>query len=194
MRASRVVLNIVVLAAAILLSGCYVATQNLPAGSGPPVDDRLIGAWRALDNDGKPTSEATYLHFVKTGDTSLTLVLVDNDALTTYDMKSIKVGSRVVFAIKPLTSSKPVEVEEKNYILGFYDVKGDDLFFNLLDAKKFKVLVDTHKIKGMSGPKDYDKVTLSASPQELAAFLANTDVKALIGDDKPARAHRLASK
>ncbi len=194
MRSSRIVLNIVVVAAAIFLSGCYVATQKLPAGE-DKIDEQLIGAWQALDNEGKPTNDAAFLHFLKPGDEAkpMTMVFVDDGTTTIYEMHSIKVGKRMMFALKIMMSTqKGAESEEPDYILGFYEVKGDNLTFNLVGAKQVKALMDAGKIKGTGGKKDYDKITLTASPQELADFFANTDMSQLIGEDKPARARRVA--
>lgn len=193
MRNSRIVLNFVVVAAAIFLSGCYVATQKLPAGDNS-IDERLVGAWRALDSEGKPTNDAAFLHFAKPQDAkSLVMVFVDDGTTTTYEMQSIKIGKRMMFALKILSSTqKGADAEEPNYILGFYDVRGDDLTFNLLGAKQLKPLVDAGKIKGIADKKEYGKVTLTASPQELATFFANTDPATLIGTDPPARARRVA--
>lgn len=193
MRASRIVLNLVVVAAAVFLSGCYVATQKLPAGD-DAIDQQLIGAWRALDSDGKPTNDAAFLHFVKPQDAeSLVMVFADDSTTTTYEMHSIKVGKRMMFALKILSSTqKGADAEEPNYILGYYDVKGEELSFNLMGAKQLKPFVDAGKIKGVAEKKEFGKVTLTASPQELAAFFASTDQAALIGTDPPSRARRVA--
>jgi len=193
MRSSRIVLNIVVVAAAIFLSGCYVATQKLPAGD-TAIDQQLIGAWQALNSDGSPSNDAAFLHFAKIGDDKpLIMVFVDDSSTTTYEMQSIRLGDRTMFALKILTSSqKGAPNEEPNYILGFYSVKGDELTFNLIGAKQLKPFVDSGKIKGIAENKEFGKVTLTASPKELADFFAKTDMKSLIGEDKPARARRVA--
>src|SRR5262249_41589089 len=100
MRSSRIMLNIVAVAAAIFLSGCYVATKNFPAGE-DKIAPQLIGAGQALDSDGKPSNDAAFPHFVKTGDDKpLTMVFVDDSASTLYEMHSIKVGKRTMFALK----------------------------------------------------------------------------------------------
>ena len=191
MRSSRIALNLIVVAAAVFLSGCYVATQNLPAGE-EFIDAKLIGAWEALDENGKRTADTTFLHFFKNDEGKpLYALIVDDHSATTYEMRSIKLGKRQIFALKPLTSTTHEDKPETNYILGFYEVKGDDLIFNLLDAKKLKALVEANKLKGVAEKSDYGKVTLTGSPQELAAFFANADTASLIGTEKPARAHRL---
>ncbi|NOT39781.1 MAG: hypothetical protein HOP13_04740, partial [Alphaproteobacteria bacterium] len=39
---------------AVALSGCFVVSTNVPAGSGPINDPRLEGTWRGIDtSDGK---------------------------------------------------------------------------------------------------------------------------------------------
>jgi len=194
MRSSRIVLTVAVLIATTLLGGCYVASQKLPAGSGPLIDQQLIGAWETLDESGKRTSDNTYLHFVKTNDEKpLVMVMVDDHSVTTYEMHSIKIGKRQMFAVKPLSSTNSEEKPEEGFILGYYEVKGDDLYLNLLDAKKMKALVEANKVKGVAEKSDYGKVTLTGTPQELANFFANTDPAALIGGEKPARAHRIST-
>jgi hypothetical protein len=193
MHSSRIVLNLVVLAAAVFLSGCYVATKNLPAGNGQIADERLIGAWQALDEDGKPSNDATFLHFLKPADGKpLLMVLVDDHSSTTYEMHTIAIGNKQMFAIKPLNSTSGDDKPETNYILGYYDVKGADVFFNLLDPKKLKTIVAAGKLKGIAEEKDYGKVTLTGSPQELTAFFASTDPATLIGGEKPAHARRVS--
>jgi hypothetical protein len=191
MRSSRVVLSLLLAAATLLLGGCYVATKNLPAGA-EFIDTQLVGAWEALNEDGKPSGDATFLHFLK-GDEGkpLTVVMVDDHSANTYEMRSIKLGKRQVFALKPLTSTTHEPQSETNYILGFYEVKGPDLSFNLLDAKKLKALVEANKVKGVAEKSDYGKVTLTGSPQEVADFLANADLATIVGGEKPARARRL---
>ncbi|MBI1210016.1 MAG: hypothetical protein GC190_01015 [Alphaproteobacteria bacterium] len=195
MRSSRIVLNLVVLAAAVFLSGCYVATKNLPAGEAF-VDRQLIGAWEALNQDGSPSSDMTFLHFMKpVNDGELVLIMVDDRGANTYGMHSIKIGDKQLFALKLMSttkSDKSVEDEEPNYILGLYEVKGDEINFNLLDSRKFKAFVAAHKLRGKAEKSDYGKVTLTGSPQELADFFAETDVKSMIGDEKPARARRIS--
>jgi hypothetical protein len=195
MRSSRIVLNLVVVAAAVFLSGCYVASRNVPAGSGPVADERLVGAWEALDEDGKPAKDATFLHFVKASDDGpLILVLVDNRNATNYEMRSVHIGDRTMFAVKPLSSTAKDEKAERDFILGFYDVKGDDLYLNLLDPKKLKDLIDAHQVKGKVEPGNYGKVTLSGSPQELAAFFAKVDPNSIGAGDKPAHARRIGAQ
>ena len=193
MRATRVLLNLVVVAAAVVLSGCYVATKNLPAGNGPIADERLIGAWQALDENGQPSKDATFLHFVKSGeDKPLFMVMIDDHVSATYEMHTINVGNKQMFAVRGLSSTNGEEKPEINYILGYYEVKGADLYFNLLDPKKVKALVHSGKLKGVAEDKDYGKVTLSGSPQELASFFASTDPATLIGGEKPAHARRVS--
>jgi hypothetical protein len=194
MRSSRIVLNLVVVAAAVLLSGCYVASKNLPAGQ-EMIDQQLIGAWEAMDESGKPSTDATFLHFMKSEDGQpLQMVLVDDHSATTYEMHTVSIGNKRMFAVKPLSSTNKSEQPEHNFILGYYEVKGDDVFFNLLDIKKLKALLDAGKLKGVADKGDYGKVTLTGSPQELASFFASADPASLIGGEKPAHAHRVSPR
>ncbi len=189
MRARRIVLNAIAVFAALLLAGCYVTTQKLPATGGPVIDPQLIGTWQAFDEQGK--AEGTYLHFIKTDEkTPLTFVMVDDHSWTVYEMTSLQVGKRQMFAVKQTVAPRG-DKPEHNYIVGFYEIKGDDLSISLLDTKKVKELIAAHKIKGRVESGDYGKVTLTASPEELAALFATTDIDKLTGD-KPAKAHRVS--
>lgn len=191
MRTSRIVLNLAIVAAAVFLSGCYVTSQKLPAGA-LRIDERLIGAWQALDEDGKPEKDATFLHFVKTADHSpLVLVLIDTRTATNYEMNTIQVGSRTLFAVKPLSSTAPSEKPETGFILGYYDVRGDDLYLSLLDTKKVKDLIDAGKLQGTADSGNYGKVTLTGSPRDLADFFARTDPKSISAGERPAHARRV---
>lgn len=190
MRARRIVLNAIAVFAALLLAGCYVTTQKLPAGSGPVIDPQIIGTWQVFDEQGK--SEGTFLHFIKRSETGpLTFVMVDDHGWTVYEMTSLQVGKRQMFAVKQ-TEVPRGDKPERNYIVGFYEIKGDELSISLLDQKKLKELIADHKIKGRVEFGDYGKVTLTASPEELAAFFATTDMDKLVTGDKPAKAHRVS--
>ena len=190
MRARRTMLNVIAVLGALLLAGCYVTTEKLPASTGPVVDPQLIGTWQALSEDGKP--EGTYLHFIKTDEAKpLTFAMVDDHSWTAYELTSLHVGTRQMFALKQ-TAVPPKETAERNYIIGFYEVKGDDLSIHLLDTDKLKALVNAHKIKGTVEAGASGKIELSASPAELAAFFTTTDISKLVGD-KPAKAHRIST-
>ncbi len=190
MRARRTMLNVLAVLGAFLLAGCYVTSEKLPASTGPVVDLQLLGTWAALGEDGK-SDTSTYLHFIKTDEAKpLTFAMVDDHSWTIYELTSLRVGKRQMFALKQ-TSVPPKEKPEPNYIIGFYEVKGDDLSINLLDTTKLKDLIAAKKIKGRVDPGQYGKITLTASPQELAAFFTTTDIAQLVGN-KPARAHRVS--
>ena len=190
MRARRTVLNVFAALAALLLAGCYVTSKQLPASSGPVIDQQLVGTWEGLSEDGKP--EGTYMHVVKQDDTKpLTFVMVDDHSWTVYELHTLKVGDRRMFAVKQIAApagDKP----ERDYIIGFYDVKGDELTISLLETSKIKALIAAHKIKGRVESGSYGKVTLTSSPEELAAFFATTDLSKL-AVDKPAKAHRVSA-
>ena len=64
----RAVAVAAVLSAAVFLSGCFTVSRNLPAGTGPINDGRLVGAWVGLNDDGDIPSDAAILHFQKTDD------------------------------------------------------------------------------------------------------------------------------
>ena len=177
MRARRFVLNLFAVAAAVMLSGCYVTSQKLPASSGPVMDEKLVGSWHALNEDGKP--EDTFLHFISAGDKKpLALVVIDSRNWSTYAFTSLQIGKRQMFAAKQTGAMR--EKQEPNYILGFYEVKGDTVEFSLINPDKMRDAIKAHEIKGRVDKGQSDKVILSASPQELAAYFANTDMAKLV--------------
>ena len=177
MRARRTVLNLIAIAATVLLAGCDVTTQKLPASTGPVMDAKLVGSWHALNEEGKP--EDTFLHFISAGDNKpLALVLIDSRNWSSYAFTSLLVGKRQMFAAKQTGAMR--EKLEPNYILGFYEVKGDTIEFSLINPDTMRDAIKAHQIKGRLDKGQSDKVILSASPQELAAYFANTDMAKLV--------------
>jgi hypothetical protein len=180
---------------ALALSGCFVVSKNLPAGMSAAIDPRLVGTWQGFDAESKEPDEA-YLHFQEPHDGApLRLVWVEDRNYQVYDVMTMRVGTRNVFAAKLLAPPEALQDGEipQGFYLGFYDVapNGMDLSFSLFDAEKIGELIKKGALKGTAPPKKYDMATLTGSPAELARFLASPDAQAALVDD-PARLHRLS--
>ena len=182
--------------AAFMLSGCFVVSKNLPTGSGPINDERLVGAWRGFDADDQKDAEA-YLHFLRPdADKPLRLVWVEGDKFQVYEVRTMVIGGKNVFAA---TIVEPKMEAEKDgmpagYYLGFYEFKNENyLVFHLLDAKKVGELIDKGTVKGTKPPREYDMTTLTGSPAELTRFLASPEAQAARIED-PAHLRRLPGK
>jgi hypothetical protein len=178
-------------AAALALAGCFVVSKNVPAGQAG-IDHRLIGTWRAIDADDNKDDDA-FLTFQKYDDAKpLRLVWVEGRGYQIYDVITMKIANRDVFAA---TLTGPEEaLKEKDMtagrFIGFYDVSGDRMRFFLFDAEKIGKLIQDGKVKGTRAPGKWEMATLTGSPEELAAFLASPEALAARIDD-PARLRRL---
>ena len=180
--------------AALVLSACFVVSKNAPTGSGPINDERLLGAWRGFDADDNKDAEA-FLHFLRPDpDKPLSLVWVEDNKFQVYEVRTMVIGGRNVFAA---TIVEPKMEAEKDgvpigYYLGFYEFKSPDyLVFHLLDAKKVGALIERGVVKGIKPPREYDMTTLTGSPTELARFLASAEAYGARIDD-PAHLRRIA--
>ena len=104
--------------------------------------------------------------------------MVDPKNWTTYDFTSLQVGKRHMFAAKQKGAMLfPIE---PNYVIGFYEVKGDTLEFSLINPDPLRAAIKAHELKGSIDKKQSDKVVLSGSPQELAKYFADTDMAKLV--------------
>lgn len=172
--------------AAVVLSGCFVVSTNMPAGNSAP-DERLIGSWRGLDADGNEPADA-FLHFQRQGpDVPLRLVWVEDTNYVIYEVTTIKIGAKNVFAAKIVGPAEAMKDETpKGHYLGFYAFKTpDEIVFNLLDAEKVGELIAKGRLKGTRKPGKYEIATLTGSPDELARFLASADADAARTSDPP---------
>jgi hypothetical protein len=183
---------VLVVLTAVVLSGCFVVSKNLPKGEGPIADERLIGAWRGFDKDDQKDAEA-FLHFLKPDrGEPLKLVWVEDRNYQVYEVRTMVIAGKNVFAAKlltPLLDAKRDEMPD-GYYLGYYEMNGDEVSFNLLEAEKIGELIKAGKVKGTAPLKKYDFATLTGSPAELAAFLASPEAQAAAAED-PAIIHRL---
>ena len=178
------------LCAAMFLSGCFVVTNNLPAGSGSINDDRLVGDWRGLDNgDGKDAD--VYIHFQKPDPNKpLRVVWVEDRSYQIYELTTMHIGAKDVFAAKLIGPQEASKDIPNGYFVGFYEVKGNEAVFHLLDADKVGELIGRGVVKGIKPPAKYDMATLTGSPTDLARFLGSPEAAAAVADE-PARLRRL---
>ncbi len=183
-----------VLFAAVALSGCFVASQNLPAGTGITGDQRLVGGWRGLDAKDNKESDA-FLHFLKPDrDEPLRLLWVEDRNYQLYEVRTVVLGKHNVFAAKLIGPAEAMKEDApQGWILGFYDFQGaDKLTFQLLDSKKVGELIAKGRLKGTRKPGEYEMAMLTGSPAELAAFLASPEAQAVRSED-PAKLRRITS-
>jgi hypothetical protein len=179
------------IAAALVLSACFTVSKNAPTGTGPINDERLVGAWRGVDADDGKEADA-FLHFQKPEDDKpLRLVWVEDRSYQVYDVTTMVIGGKNVFAAKLLTPLEKTGEIPDGFYLGFYEFKSPgEARFWLLDAEKVGKLIDSGKVKGVKPPNKYDMATLTGSPAELARFLASADAQAA-RIDEPAAIRRL---
>lgn len=178
---SRAFSIVAAIAAALALSGCFVVSQNLPAGSGPVGDPRLVGAWRGLDSDDGKDADA-FLHFLKVDrdDEPLKLVWVEDRNYQLYEVHTMVIAGRNVFAAKLLGPEEALREGEMppGYFLGFYEFQSKDrLTFGLLDSEKIGELISKGRLKGTRKPGKWEMATLTGSPAELARFLASPEAQ-----------------
>jgi hypothetical protein len=172
--------------AALVLTGCFVVSKNLPAGQAVN-DERLIGTWMAVDEGGGTADDSPFLHFQKPTDAGrpLRLVWVEDNGYQVYDLVTLRIGAKHVFAAK-LTGPEEVTAKKEmptGYYLGFYEVTGTEAVFQLLDSEKIGALIGKGAVKGIKPPRKYDFATLTGSPQELARFLASPQADAARVED-----------
>ncbi|MEQ1864147.1 MAG: hypothetical protein ABL996_05785 [Micropepsaceae bacterium] len=184
----------VTFSASVFLSGCFTVSKNLPAGTGPINDERLVGAWVGVNDDGGIPSDTAFLHFQKIDDDKpLRLVWVEDKGYQVYDLLTRRIGNKTVFAAKLIGPEEAIKEKDMlaGYFIGFYDVKGaDDVVFHLLDSEKIGKLIVSGKVKGIKPPGKYDLATLTGSPDELARFLASPDAASALAEE-PARLRRV---
>ena len=179
--------------AATLLTGCFVVSKNVPAGKAVN-DERLLGAWMAIEKDGDVRDNTAYLHFQVQEDAKkpLRLVWVEDKNYQVYELITVRVGNKNVFAatlIAPDEAKKQKDMPA-GYFLGFYEVTGNEADFQMLDSQKVGALIESGKLKGIKPPGKYDFATLIGSPNELAQFLTSPAADAARVDD-PARLRRV---
>lgn len=179
--------------AAVFLTGCFVVAKNAPAGSGPINDQRLVGTWRGIDSDGKEDNE-TFMHFLRKDEKKpLQLVWVDDDTYRVIEFTTMRIGNKNVFSAKIEQPAEMLKEDEipAGYYLGFYEVNGNEMSFNLLDAKKVASLIEKGAVKGIKPAKEYGITVLNGSSADITKFMASPEATAAALDE-PAKLRRVA--
>lgn len=176
MTIQRVLSVLAVLCATALLTGCFVVSKNLPAGKAIN-DERLVGAWIGVEDDGRIPSNTAFLHFQNQDDPAkpLRLVWVDGKDYQVYEVVTLLVGNRRVFAatlVGPNEAKKDKDMP-RGYFLGFYEVNGDKAVFHMLDSDRVGEMIKRGEVKGFRPPGKYESATLTGTPAELAQFLTS---------------------
>jgi hypothetical protein len=184
---------------AVALAGCFVASKNLPVGTGPAADQRLAGTWEGIDDgDHNPTTDAVRLTFhLPSSARPLRLIWSEGNKRLTYDVYTQKFGDHLGFAAKLTGPAEAQKEDETNgaYFLGYYEFtpSGDGLMFYLLDKKKVAPLIASGKLQGDPGKSEYAMSILNGSPGEVGRFLASPEGYAARSED-PAKLRRLPAK
>lgn len=168
----------VVLVASLLLTGCFVVSPVAPKTEG--LDPRLTGFWAGV-SDGKPTG--TILQFVEgSGKNEPRVVATHPKGVAVYDLRTLKTSAKGgAFAIRAIMSDDPDGTLPEGYVLGFYELRGNTLWSDALNSADVGALVDAGKVKGVKGKGQFADVTLTGTPEEVAAFLASPEARAAAG-------------
>lgn len=163
------------LGATLLLSGCFVTSRQLPAGQGPINDDAIVGDWRSYDADDRK-DEDVFIHIQKPDPAKpLRIVFIEAKEYNIYEMVTTQTGAHKVFSARVLEPKKAVDESHGGSFLGYYEAKGNELRFWLLDADKVSALIKAGKVRGNPGKAKYDFAELTANPVELGRFLASDE-------------------
>lgn len=178
---------------AVFLTGCFVVAKNAPTGAGPINDERLVGTWRGVDSDGKEDSE-TFMHFLRKDEKKpLQLVWVDDDVYRVVEFTTMRIGNKNVFSAKIVAPAEMLKEDEipAGYYLGFYEVNGNEMTFNMLEAKKVAALIEKGAVKGIKPAKEYGIAALTGSSADISKFMASPEA-ASAALDEPAKLRRIA--
>jgi hypothetical protein len=179
--------------AAILLSGCYVASESAPAGGA--LDDRLAGIWITVpdkDSDSKPG----YMHFVRGKDGKPPrLVMANIEGVAILELHTLRLGDKGgAFATKAIFSDNEKDWDWPGYLLGLYELRRERLFIRLLDEEKLVPLVDQGRLKGRKTDGKFFDVILTGTPDEVAAFLRSAEASTAARDDASLLARRMPGR
>jgi hypothetical protein len=187
-----------VIAAMLSLTGCFVASINVPKGTGPVADRRLVGSWQGIDDgDHNPTSDDVVLTFrMTTNAKPLRLTWQEGKKRLSYDVYTQKFGRHMGFAAK-LTGPAEAQKEDETkgaFYLGYYEfTSSGGLMLYLLDKKKLSGLIASGKLKGSAGKGENDIAILNGSAREVGRFLASAKGFAARSED-PAFLRRLSAQ
>ena len=187
---TRLVIPSLVVAATLFLTGCFVTSDQKPLQQGPVSDEALVGDWRAVDAESGKLLNA-FIHIQKTeGADPLRVIYVEDDDYAIYELATTQAGTRKVFAMKALEPEDARKEIGTGYMLGFYEVVGEEVRFHLLDAEKVGELIKQGKLSGTAGAKQYDGARLSGPSADITKFLASNEGWNTRTDD-PARMRRM---
>lgn len=171
----RLVLQACALAAALFLGGCFVTSNQKPLQIGPVNDEALAGDWRAVDTEsGKLLN--SFIHIQKTEQGApLRIVYVEDDDYAIYEMTMTRAGSRKVFALKAMNPDKAREEIGSGFLLGYYELAGEELQFHMLDAETVSALIRAGLVSGIPAKRDYERAQLTGTPEDITRFLASDE-------------------
>jgi len=179
-----------VVTATLFLTGCFVTSDQKPLQQGPVNDEALVGDWRAVDAESGKLLNA-FIHIQKTEEAApLRVVYVEDNDYAIYELATTQAGARKVFAMKALEPEKARKEIGTDYMLGYYDVAGEEVRFHLLDAEKVGALIKQGKLTGTAGAREYDAARLSGPSADITRFLAS-DAGWSSRTDDPARMRRM---
>ncbi|MFM9863079.1 MAG: hypothetical protein ACKVRO_05690 [Micropepsaceae bacterium] len=187
---------VVAVAAAAMLSSCYVYAVVPPASEEPGIDHRLSGSWSVLDKQGKPSG--VLLHFVVPGDGGpMRMIATDSANYGVFELYSVWADHSQVFAIRKLSGAVAgnatiMAADNTKFLLGTYRIEKDNtLFVYAYDSRKFHDAIAKGAIRGKVGPGYTPPVTLTGSAQDMLRSLATPDAKGAISAEPYPVARRL---
>lgn len=159
-----------------LFQGCAVVCQHpLSDPKAKEVDERLLGTWRWMDED-----RTYFLHIAQAAkDEGAHFALVEVNPgsgvdVTEGNLFTTKIGEHLYASVqlKGRGEGKDGKEVSEQYIPVFYEFsKEGRLIWGLADGISFEKAVDEKKIKGKVVDRKLRAVELSASTEELVAFL-----------------------
>jgi hypothetical protein len=176
--------------AALLLAACFPPTTTHPVGTtvGLANDPTLTGLWRGkMQNDDE---RDVYFHFLPSSDGTIAVVLVQAGTQPDGD-----------WSVAAVTTAILGPNHFINAQLQFSDGKADDedmargtvpllyrfesanrIVLYLMDEDAAKDAIQTHKIAGTVEQGQFGDATITASPQDLDAFMATRKGASLFGE------------
>ena len=179
----RFMAQVLVLGSTLLLGGCFVTAANRPIQQGPVNDESIVGDWRGVEESSGEEQDA-FIHIQRPDENApLRVVFVEGKDYGVYEMTTTTAGNRKVFALRGLAPEDTVKETGNEYMLGYYETRGNELFFYPLDSETVSNLIRAGKLAGVPGAKTYDSARLTGSPADLTRFLASDEGwAARIGD------------
>lgn len=163
-------LQALAIGATAFLAGCFVTTDNPPLQQGPVNDPAIVGDWRSVDESTGKLANA-FLHVQRPQDDGpLRVVFVEGKEHSVYTVTTSLAGSRKVFS-----ATRESADAEKEILLGYYAVEGEELLFHLLASENVSDLIRRGKVAGVPGAKTYDSARLTGSSADIARFLASEE-------------------